>query len=479
MNRLCSRCKEVTMYKLILAYRIGLGLIAGVTTGVVIYIVYQKHRKQKKKVLSKQNGYRMAHSKNDNVATTSNSSPALSGREDAVVVSHGEQIEVLNRLDYVLGSIAEVKQEIESLRNSLHGLVENIVGEVRSHLEENQKTVRRRRVLLHRERTDSTGSSSIYFTSSSGALHTDVESEGGYTTANAESDYDRESSRASEEEEEDEVSCVTVRTMRRDSVDLVTDDEATVLATDLVDGELMLLLQRADQLHSGDAEQKREGFQLLCSNKLLYGEHQDFLWRLARSCSDMNELTDDLTEKKSYALEGKEEAEAALQKEGQSAECHKWFAILCGQLSEHEGIQKRIQIGYIFKEHIEKAISLQPNDSQCYYLLGRWCYQVSNLGWLERKTASALYETPPSATIDEALQNFLKAEELSPGFSKALRVYIAKCYMDLGDLSMANHWTKLAAELQNVTKEDKESASILEDLTTSLNTEYNSFTTST
>lgn len=35
-----------------------------------------------------------------------------------------------------------------------------------------------------------------------------------------------------------------------------------------------------------------------------YGEHQDFLWRLARSCSDMNELTDDLSEKKSYALDG-------------------------------------------------------------------------------------------------------------------------------------------------------------------------------
>ncbi|XP_073466330.1 regulator of microtubule dynamics protein 3 [Aquarana catesbeiana] len=464
------------MYKLIFTYRIGLGLIAGVAAGVVVYVVYRRHRKENKKVLSKQNGYRIhTLSEHDNVATSSNYSQALSGRADVVVVSHGEQMELLNRLDYVLGSITEVKQEVESLRNSLHGLAEDIVGEIRSHLEENQKTSRRRRVLLHRERTDSTGSSSIYFTTSSGATHTDVESEGGYTTANAESDYDRESSKASEEEEEDEVSCETVRTMRRESVDLVTDDEATILATDPVDGELILLLQRADQLHSGDAEQKREGFQLLCNNKLLFGEQQDFLWRLARSYSDMNGLTDDLTEKKTFALDGKEEAEHALQKGGQSAECHKWFAILCGQLSEHEGIQKRIQIGYIFKEHIEKAITLQPNDSTCYYLLGRWCYQVSNLGWLERKTASALYETPPSATIDEALQNFLKAEQLSPGFSKATRVYIAKCYMDVGDLSMANHWIKLAVELPDITKEDTESAPLLEELMMSAATENDIF----
>uniref|UniRef100_A0A8C3J853 Regulator of microtubule dynamics protein 3 n=1 Tax=Calidris pygmaea TaxID=425635 RepID=A0A8C3J853_9CHAR len=371
----------------------------------------------------------------------------------AALLPQEEQLEVLERLDFVLRNISELRREVEELRSSLQRLAAEIVGEVRSHLEETQKVTRRRRFPFARERSDSTGSSSIYFTASSGATNTDDgESEGGYTTANAESDYDRESERESEEGE-DEVSCETVRTVRRDSLDLVNEDEAHLTLDSSLEEGLGQLLQQADRLHGGDQQEKREGFQLLLNNKLAYADQKDFLWRLARAHSDMSEITEDADEKRSYASEGKEEMEMALQKWDQSAECHQWYAVLCGQLAEHESIQKRIQTGYVFKEHIDKAIELKPEDPKAYYLLGRWCYQVSHLGWLEKKTASALFEAPPTATVQDALQNFLRVEELSPGFSKAGRVYIAKCYQDLGNHSAAALWMNLAAELPVNTKE--------------------------
>ncbi|XP_037259000.1 regulator of microtubule dynamics protein 3 isoform X2 [Falco rusticolus] len=392
--------------------------------------------------------------------------PVPAEAEDGVMYApllrHDEQVDVLERLDFVVRNIAELRKEVEELRNSLQHLAVEIVGEVRSHLEETQKVTRRRR--FPRERRDSTGSSSIYFTASSGAANTDDgESEGGYTTANAESDYDRESERESEEGE-DEVSCETVRTARRDSLDLINEDETHLILDSSLEEGLGQLLQQADQLHSGDEQEKKEGFQLLLNNKLAYAGQKEFLWRLARAHSDMCEITEDADEKRSYASDGKEVIEAALQKWDQSAECHQWYAILCGQLSEHESIQKRIQIGYVFKEHIDKAIELKPEDPKCYYLLGRWCYQVSHLGWLEKKTASALFEAPPTATVQDALQNFLRVEELSPGFSKAGRVYIAKCYKDLGNNSAAALWMNLASELPVNTKEDAESERELEEM---------------
>ncbi|KAM6115246.1 regulator of microtubule dynamics protein 3 isoform 1-T1 [Pterocles gutturalis] len=375
------------------------------------------------------------------------------------LLPHDAQVDVLERLDFVLRNISELRREVEELRNSLQCLAAEIVGEVRSHLEETQKVTRRRRFPFPRERSDSTGSSSVYFTASSGAANTDDgESEGGYSTANAESDYDRESERESDEGE-DEVSCETVKTVRRDSLDLVNEDETPLIFDSLLEEGLSQLLQQADRLHDGNEQEKREGFQLLLNNKLAYADQKDFLWRLARAHSDMCEITEDTEEKRSYASDGKGEIELALQKWDRSAECHQWYAILCGQLSEHESIQKRIQTGYVFKEHIDKAIELKPEDPKSYYLLGRWCYQVSHLGWLEKKTAAALFEAPPTATVQDALQNFLRVEELSPGFSKAGRVYIAKCYRDLGNNSAALHWMNLASELTVHTKEVPASAS--------------------
>ncbi|NXU53259.1 RMD3 protein, partial [Turnix velox] len=235
-----------------------------------------------------------------------------------------EQMEVLERLDLVLKNISELKKEVEELRGSLQSLATDIVGQVRSQLEENQKVIRRRRFPFPRERSDSTGSSSIYFTASSGAANTDDgESEGGYSTANAESDYDRESERESVEGE-DEVSCETVRALRRDSLDLVNEEETTLALDPPQEEGLSQLLQQADHLHAGGEQEKREGFQLLLNNKLAYAHQKDFLWRLARAHSDMSDISGDPDEKRSYALDGKEEMEVALQKWDQSAECHQW-----------------------------------------------------------------------------------------------------------------------------------------------------------
>jgi hypothetical protein len=51
---------------------------------------------------------------------------------------------------------------------------------------------------------------------------------------------------------------------------------------------------------------------------------------------------------------------------------------------------------------------MNPQEYSLLHMRGRFSYSVANLSWFERKAASALFATPPTATIDEALADFLE-----------------------------------------------------------------------
>ncbi|XP_064182476.1 regulator of microtubule dynamics protein 3-like [Anguilla rostrata] len=483
---------------------IGMGLGTTAGAALVIFFIYKKTKRRRAQTLfQNQSSEHVLNSMDgpstDIVGTQVHDVQDCDSIPNQTVASSGvmvvevdrgllpeQQVELRNRLDEVLQCVATLREEVAELRGGLQGIVVQIVQDVKTGMEESQRAARRRRHFLPRERTDSLSSSSIYFTASGASLY-DGESEGGYTTANPESDYngdtdrdtDRETDKEAEpdSEDEDDQSCATVQTLKQDDQSLDDGDEeeeeeedeeekepSLRLDTEILSDELALLLSQSDTLHSGDSQQKAEGFQMLSSNKPLYGANKEFLWRLARAYNDMYEVTEDKEQKKLYAEQGRDEAEAALQMDDLCAECHKWFAVLTGLTSHYESMHGKLKSSHVFKEHIDKAISLKADDPLCFYLLGRWCYEVASLGWLEKKAAAALFETPPTATLHDALQNFLKAEEVSPGFSRTARLYIAKCHKDLGKIPEARTWAELAFKMPKIANEDGDASSLEEAL---------------
>ncbi|XP_062375274.1 regulator of microtubule dynamics protein 2 isoform X2 [Sardina pilchardus] len=224
--------------------------------------------------------------------------------------------------------------------------------------------------------------------------------------------------------------------------------------------DLRALLHRADCLHAVE-EDRAAALAILLRRRPEFGQNDAFMWRLARAYSDAHDKTQDKEEKKEMAESGKKAGEEAITLNPNCAESHQWFAILCGQLSEYDTIQNKIKNGYLFKDHLDLAIELKPEDPLSYYLLGRWCYACT---WIERKIAATLFGEPPNATVQDALQNFLKAEEICPQYSKSNLVFLAKCYKDLGQKQQAREMCSTASCIDNTTTEDDEAQKELDSL---------------
>lgn len=50
---------------------------------------------------------------------------------------------------------------------------------------------------------------------------------------------------------------------------------------------------------------------------------------------------------------------------------------------------------------------MNPNEYSLLHMRGRFSFSVSNLSWIERKAAATFFATPPTATVDDALADFL------------------------------------------------------------------------
>ncbi|XP_066533023.1 regulator of microtubule dynamics protein 3 [Hoplias malabaricus] len=450
------------------AGRSGLiGLSVGVTlsTGVIAFLLIKELLRRRNERLLLQNSSRGQCAVDGQLSLIQRGTDPVLLASALRGLSPEQQVELRNSLDEVMLSVSSLRNEVAELRSSLRDIASTIIEDVRKGVEESQRS-RRRRHILPRERSDSMSSSSIYFTASAGTASLYGDSEGGYTTAysTAESDYtDRETDKEeNEEDEEDEEgdededeerSCATVLTLRPDdsqAEEEEVEEEEDLGATEILEEpslELAFLLTHCDLLHAGDSGKKAEGFYLLRENKPLYGDSVEFLWRLARAYNDVCVHSEDQDDRRSYTEQGRDEAEAALQRNGLSAECHKWFAVLAGQSSQFESMHGKLKSLHILKEHLDRALSLRDDDPLCFFLLGRWCFEVSRLTWVETKAAAALFETPPTSCLNDALENFLKAEELNPGSSRAVRLYIAKCHKEMGNLSEARNWAQLALSM--------------------------------
>lgn len=213
--------------------------------------------------------------------------------------------------------------------------------------------------------------------------------------------------------------------------------------------ELIETLRHADQLY--DENHYQETIDLLEK----YPEQVvDIKWRLGRSHYSMSKAADK-KKKEELLRKAFKFCEEALKMDDKDFACHKWYAILLDAQSEMDGIKVRAANLDTVKKHMIAAVELNPEDATSRYMLGAFAFGIADMAWYERKILQTIFTSPPTGTYEEALEHFLKAEEIKPGFYSLNKLMTGKCYLRMKDNVKAKEYLTSAAGIQVVTEDDK------------------------
>lgn len=220
-------------------------------------------------------------------------------------------------------------------------------------------------------------------------------------------------------------------------------------------------------------EEKENKTNLIAEADVLYNEHSytklrnlllqfkaednpEILWRLARATYEVAKLSSSPSEQKELDFEAYGYVERALLVDPENFAAHKWMFILLDKKASHEGLKERISQSFVVKKHIERACELNPKDATSFHLLGYWCFSVAELPWLQRQLASTLFATPPVSSYEEALQYFLRGEEVEPNFYSMNLLMLGKTYLRLNNKEKAIAYLTRARDYAIASSEDLE-----------------------
>ena len=116
--------------------------------------------------------------------------------------------------------------------------------------------------------------------------------------------------------------------------------------------------------------------------------------------------------------------------------------------------KQKIQDAFKVKEHADKAHELCPNDGTILHFLGRFAFTIAGISWVKRKIAASFIASPPTATYEEALEYFLKADEKRQFLLNQL--WIAKTYLAMKKKPEAKEWFTKVSEGQPECESDKQ-----------------------
>lgn len=210
-------------------------------------------------------------------------------------------------------------------------------------------------------------------------------------------------------------------------------------------------LKLADELF--DDAKYQDTFDLL--EKLSEKDVVEVQWRFARAVFFISKQTNDNDQKAKYVREAFEYAQRALELDGKNFGANKWFGAILSEKSSLDGVTERIKQLENVKKHMTAAKDSNPTDPGIWHMLGQFNFKLSEVGWVTRKLINSVAANPPTASFEEALECFEKAEGLKPGFYSQNQLYLGKTYLALKQKDKAREWLQKASEVEVRSEDDR------------------------
>lgn len=140
-------------------------------------------------------------------------------------------------------------------------------------------------------------------------------------------------------------------------------------------------------------EQVIAALELIRSKEPFYPNDFEYLWRLAKATFVYaNQCAkNDRPARTELIKKAKEYADTARKLNPNHPDVLKWSALTTGGLARYGEKTQKLNLGLLTRQFLQSALNIRPQDASLHHILGRWNYEISNLGWFERTAARAIF----------------------------------------------------------------------------------------
>ncbi len=116
-------------------------------------------------------------------------------------------------------------------------------------------------------------------------------------------------------------------------------------------------------------------------------------------------------------------------------------AAIASRLADLHSGKERMEYIRDMKKYADLSLQADPRYAKALYILGKWHFEVSGFGGVEKTAAKLLYGGMPAASLDLAIENFEEA--------RAIDQFLVIDYLDLAKAYVKNHKSDKAIDVLN------------------------------